>query len=625
MLFISYRKEEAGDLAWSLADRLKQQFGSDSVFLDRNQIAPGDRWREEIDRALSRAAVVLALIGPRWLTSYDEFGKRRIDRDDDVLAYELSVALSKPIPVIPLYFGGVKPLPDAAFPQRLVGLASKQGLEFDLARDFDRLCDGLAALPGLQRVAAMQAPAEGSTSAASANKPWCIPDSIGLMFKGRQEVIQSLRDTLIRGEGEQGDRAACRQVLSGLGGIGKTRLAIEYAWAFHDQYRASLFVAADNPDQMRRGMSELASPAILNLREWKDPDEQIRTAAVIRWLRANPGWLLIIDNADEKDSRDAVAELLPKLSGGHVLITSRYHRWSTAFVKRTEIEVLSEESAKAFLLERTKDERRKMPNDEAVAGELARELGCLALALEQAGAYIQHREGGLSLADYLERWRRGRSHVRDWYDSALMHYEKSVAVTWETTMRALDAASLTLFRILAWFAPDPVPRSMIATPGALDTIQKSVEVSGTAVEEIDPEQALSELIAYSLTKKIDEEGIACVALHRVVLEITRDRMPKEVQSCTLAAAAEILVLFAPKESYRPESWMDWRLLISHAEEIWMRLSKLDEHYWNIELLKLLALYYMGQGRMDASIPLQRTLLRLIEQRLSPGRPRVIYR
>ena len=151
MIFISYRKDDSSDLSWSLAGKLNEHFGEGSVFLDRHQIEPGDHWREEIDGALSRAAVVLAVIGPHWLTSYDEYGQRRIDRDDDVLAYELSLALQRGIVIIPLYLHGLKPFPARAFPARLAGLAGEQGIEFDIIRDLAGLCAKLEKIPGVRK------------------------------------------------------------------------------------------------------------------------------------------------------------------------------------------------------------------------------------------------------------------------------------------------------------------------------------------------------------------------------------------------------------------------------------------------------------------------------------------
>ncbi len=187
MIFISYRKEDAGDLAWSLADKLTECFGNEAVFLDRHQIKPGDRWREDIDSGLSKTVVVLAVIGPRWLTTYDEFGQRRIDQEDDVLAYELNRALEEKIITIPLYLHGLKPFPSRAFPKRLSRLADQQGIEFDIIRDLPFLISKLEEIPGLQRQNKPDRIVNDSKPSKTPVKPWCIPDSIGTLFKGRKK------------------------------------------------------------------------------------------------------------------------------------------------------------------------------------------------------------------------------------------------------------------------------------------------------------------------------------------------------------------------------------------------------------------------------------------------------
>ena len=621
MIFISYRKEDSIDFASALAGKLIEYFGEDYIFFDSYTIEPGAHWQEVIDINLSKAVVVLAVIGSRWLTSYNDFGQRRIDLKDDVLAYELSMALKRKITVIPLYLRGQKPLPKEALPDFLTDLSIKQGIEnFDILRDFLILIDKLGKISGILSKDLTASSKESIKRQTGQGKPWCIPDSIGLFFKGRNEAVLDLRNRFLQDHTIPGNTAVLRQVIFGLGGIGKTRLAIEYAWEFQESYSALLFTVADTPAQLHRSIAELAVPGVLNLHEWESSEEKIRMAAVIRWLSENNGWLLIIDNADEDPSVEAVQNLLPQLRNGHVLITSRNHRWSKS-VTTSELDILSQKDAKLFLLDRTSKERRKTPQDEAVAEELARELDGLALALEQAGAYIQIRDGGLSLADYLARWRESGA-VCSWCDQAVMQYNRSVAITWETTVRALSPAALSLFRILSWFAPDPVPRLMFSNQGIIEIIKSTIENAVNTIIDIDPELALSELIAYSMTKKVYEQGISCVGLHRVVLQIMREHMPKEAKELTIVAAAKILVLFAPIESYRPETWMDWRLLISHAEAIWMVMHTFNEEYWNIELMKMLALYYMGQDRNDEGVPIQREVLRLVQKRLSPDDPEI---
>jgi hypothetical protein len=108
---------------------------------------------------------------------------------------------------------------------------------------------------------------------------------------------------------------------------------------------------------------------------------------VFRWQNDHSGWLLILDNADTPDAAIEVEKMLPKLQGGGVIITSRIAEWSAA-VQTTELDVLGEKDADAFLLQRTEPRRKKMASDAEEATVLAHELGSLALALEQAGAYI---------------------------------------------------------------------------------------------------------------------------------------------------------------------------------------------------------------------------------------------
>ena len=116
-----------------------------------------------------------------------------------------------------------------------------------------------------------------------------------------------------------------------------------------------------------------------------------------------------------------------------MLITSRIANWS-AGVEPLELHVLAATDAMAFLLERT-PHRRRAADDPSAAAAAARELGCLALALEQAAAYIDKLR--LSFTEYLGRWRQKRPEVLRWHDERLMQYPASVAITWETTFAQL--------------------------------------------------------------------------------------------------------------------------------------------------------------------------------------------
>ena len=301
-----------------------------------------------------------------------------------------------------------------------------------------------------------------------------------------------------------GASAIVGKVLHGLGGVGKTRLAVEYAWRHADDYTALLFVGADSPEALQRNLAALCAPALLDLPEHQVTEEAAQVAAVLGWLQRNPGWLLIADNVDTEAAAQAVEALLPQLPGGHVLITSRLSNWSGG-VEALPLDVLQEGAAVEFLLARTDARRRQQADDAVQARTLAWELGGLALALEQAGAYIAQRR--LTLADYLAQWRGQRDKVLAWYDPRLMQYPKSVAVTWQTSFDQLGEPARRLLRRLAWLAAAPVPESLL-----------EVAVPGRQRED-DAYAALAELESYSLVTRA--EAAPNFTVHRLVQAVTQ--------------------------------------------------------------------------------------------------------
>ena len=228
--------------------------------------------------------------------------------------------------------------------------------------------------------------------AGAVTKPANLPYlSIGELFKGRETLLERPRQSL-GPVPESGAAPVVARVLNGMGGVGKTRLALEYAWRRAGEYAALLFVIADSREALQRNLAALCK--VLNLPEQGETDEGRQRDAVLGWLRQHPGWLLILDNIDSEEAATAVEALLPQLLGGHVLLTSRLANWSGS-VAALPLDVLSPEAAADFLLARTDAKRRKQADDPAAARTLAEELGCLALALEQAGAYIAQRRLGL--------------------------------------------------------------------------------------------------------------------------------------------------------------------------------------------------------------------------------------
>ena len=223
--------------------------------------------------------------------------------------------------------------------------------------------------------------------AGSVTKPRNLPfASLGGLFAGRDEDLADLHTALL---GAKGAPVA----LCGLGGIGKTRLAIEYAWSREAVYSALLFVSASDGAALNAGLAGLTAFEILDLPEKEARDDATKITAVLRWLEANPTWLMILDNVDDRAAVAEVAKLMPRLKGGHVIVTARASNFP-AGVRKLEVSTLDENAAAQFLLDRTDADRSKSKDDTA----LARDTG--------AGAWRPRAGAGAGRRAYRDRSHR---------------------------------------------------------------------------------------------------------------------------------------------------------------------------------------------------------------------------
>jgi hypothetical protein len=265
MIFISYRHEDAKDLALSLTDKLAAKFGKGSVFVDRESILAGDDWRYRIEQAIRECQVVLAVIGSNWLRACDDYGRRRIDDEDDVLAYELKTALRLHVSVIPLYVDGTRPLVPKALPDQLKPLADIQGMAFEMPRDFERLTAMLQPYLGSARTQAFREWLKPFDFEAEKNKH--LPN-----FTGREWVGERLDNWIER---KRSSRVFC---LLGGPGIGKSAIACHWCYTRSDII-AFHHCVHSNPDKTdpRRTVFSLAAQVAEHL-----PEYQQRLAAIDR-------------------------------------------------------------------------------------------------------------------------------------------------------------------------------------------------------------------------------------------------------------------------------------------------------------------------------------------------------
>ena len=435
--------------------------------------------------------------------------------------------------------------------------------------------------------------------------------SIGDLFKGRDDILKELKSRL-----DDNKPTAITQAIEGLGGIGKTRLAIEFGWWVWNNKKAPavFFIGAETPELLRASLASLADEKYLDLPGLKE-DEQYD--AVLHWLNDNPGWLMLLDNADTEEAAEAVEDLLPRLANGRVIITSRYKRWS-ASVKPHSLELLEPEQATQFLLDRTAGRRIQTDDDRKLAGQLAEELDRLPLALEQAAAYISHNQ--CSFADYFHQWNSERQNVFAWYDERQMQYPASVAVTWQRTFEQLGPPSRALLHLSAFLAPEMIPSKMFEK--SIDIVKEAVELlTGkklTKKSKLKIDDILAELAAYSMITR-QKEGFT---VHRILQEVIRSRIPEESRPDWIEKALQIVNNFAPDNSDDVRTWPVLDVLRPHAELIAQTADQAQIIEPTSRLMSVLGIYLHFKGLYNEAEYWLNQALEIFEKSLGQNHPNV---
>ncbi|HYN22788.1 MAG TPA: tetratricopeptide repeat protein [Thermoanaerobaculia bacterium] len=485
-------------------------------------------------------------------------------------------------------------------------LAKSPRLRYESAEAMQ--ADLLAAIPGMDSPTQCLRPPSHLARTLERQPLHNLPfPPLGDLLKGRSEELQTLDDALQ----EAGSAGLQSHVIHGLGGIGKTRLAVEHAWRNGRRYRAMLFVLADSPEGLQSGLAWLARADLLKLPERDAPAESEVVGAVLRWLRENSGWLLILDNVDTKEALLAVTRLLPVLVGGQVLITSRRRDWP-AGVRRQSLDVISVAPATDYLVQRTARDRRREPDDVPQALRLAELLDGLPLALEQAAAYIAHTQ--MSLAEYLEVWESECDSALSWYDEGVMQYPASLAVTWQSTFRQLAPTAQALLRLTAHLAPDPIPVAMLESGVAVihEAARRLCADGGQEVKPRPVRDDLAELTSLSLISR--QAGI--ISVHRVVQEVIRQRIPEEDRTPLIELTLALVGQYGPEQAEEADTWPIWDLLRPHAVQI-LALAEEGGHLENHNARRLMGCLgplLHAKGLYSEAEPIIRKMLE-IDQKL----------
>ena len=333
-------------------------------------------------------------------------------------------------------------------------------------------------------------------------KVFRVPHIQNPNFTGREELLSELEKSL-----DSTKTAAVTQAIAGLGGVGKTQLATEYAYRHADDYDVVWWVRSEEPTTLGSDYAALAQK--LNLPEKDVREQEVVVTAVREWLEKHEGWLLILDNACEPQD---LLKYIPHGGKGHVILTSRNSNWTT-LAKSLAVQVFERAESVGFLLERTGE------NDEAAADKLAEALGDLPLALAQAASYIV--ETGRSISGYTALYELRRSELIK-KGRASEEYTDTIATTWEMSFQEVERlcpAAAELLNICAFLAPDDIPL-YIFTDHA-DELPETL--AKAASDELGLDDVVVALKRYSLAEVSD----GALSVHRLVQAVVRDRLPEE--------------------------------------------------------------------------------------------------
>ena len=554
-VFISYRRADTGGHANRLFDRLRHWFDAGEVFFDVDTFDAGDVFPERIERAIRAAKVVLVVIGPGWL---EELKTRAAGKQTDYVRQEVAAAIQRQtagegVLVIPVLMGGAVMPSRKALHSDLRGEIGRlsdyqahtfQGNQADWDYQFVQLREAIA------RVGDVPKPRFRSPS--EVEQPYhVLDDLLSFHFQDPENRLQELYESLEA----RSSVAAARSALHGMGGVGKTQLALKYTLDYRDRYAGVWWFRAESEGALQADAGKLCEHTKVFV-----PDGERPSQALKRWLEREEGrWLLVFDNAAEPD---ALRPHLPQAGSHHLIVTSRNPVWG-GIAAPVELGTWTTEHGVRFLAGRLSGGDREEP------AALVEDLGGLPLALEQAASYLEAT--GVTAGVY-RRLLDGVDTEGDILDetegSSGTGYGRSVAKTLSVAFEKLSPPARRLLRLCALAAPEPVPEWLFREAGDLlpDSLADTVE------DDVAWNRIVAELRRYGLAGRIsDEETGHALVLHRLTQQVVRTRLAEPAEDRGVFQA--VLASACTEDPGHPDHWPRYAALAEHV----IQLDRLSPH------------------------------------------------
>lgn len=363
-------------------------------------------------------------------------------------------------------------------------------------------------------------------------------------FTGRDLILQRLHTHLQ----EVREAAVLPHALHGMGGVGKSQVAIEYVHRYRSDYDLVWWIPAEQNSQVLASLTRLAQRLHLEV----SPEANSAVPAVQDALNTDEieykRWLLVFDNAE---SLTDVRPYFPTGGAGKILVTSRNPEWS-AVARALEIDVFTREESRKFLRHRTPE------LSDTDADRLAEALGDLPLAVEQAAAW--HATTGMPVNEYLDLLKKKLLELLA--ENASPDYPLSVAAAWNVSLDRLektDSAALQLLQVCSLFSPEPISREFFG--GTLSSA--IVEPLDEALRDsIKLARAIRAISRYALAKFNHQTNT--LQIHRLIQAVLLSRMDEDQRDLMRAGAHALLASANPHSPGRRSTWDRYQALLPHV-------------------------------------------------------------
>jgi tetratricopeptide (TPR) repeat protein len=491
---------------------------------------------------------------------------------------------------------------------------------------------------------------------------WQIPFQRNPFFTGREEILEALHMQL---HVEQVVALTQSYAIRGLGGIGKTQIALEYAYRHTLEYSAIFWIDAETIEHIMSSLLRIAE--LLQLPERQEADQQRIVAAVQRWLNTHSQWLMIWDNVEDLK---LLQRLLPSTRQGAVLITTRHQALGT-LAWGMDLAPMGREEGMLFVLRRAKvldpeatsEQIHKlavsMPAEYAAAEKLVEAMGGVPLAIDQAGAYIEETGCGVSI--YLQRYEQQRARLLDRRGDLGGDHPHSLTATFLLASKRIEreqSAAADLLHVCVLLHAEAIPEELFLAGAAY----LGPELASLATDPYQLDQAIAVLRSLSLVQRQPEART--LSIHRLLQAVLRERMIESEQAEWLRRVIAALNAIFPDVTH--EAWGQCERLLPHvlavataipdyagdrelaetlqkagdylccraryeqAEPLYQRALSIGKRVWGPEHPQIaypfcsLAYLFYEQGKYQQAEPLYHKALQIREQVLGPTHPDVAY-